>query len=66
MDYATRIKNLAPGYSPRHIEAYMRLPGGTLDALSPGRFKAEVDIAKACIDHGGPEAAERLALSYGL
>lgn len=64
--YRDRIKNLAPGHDPRHIEAFMRVEFGTLDHLGPDRFRAEVAIAVACIEEGGIEMAERLAKSYGL
>jgi hypothetical protein len=64
--YQTRIKELAPAYEARHIKAFMRLEFGTLDHLSPAKFKAEVEIACACIDEGGNVSAEALAKSFGL
>lgn len=54
------------GIDPRHVEAWMRLEHPTLDALSRERFRTEVEIAIACIDHDGDEASERLAQSFGL
>jgi len=64
--YRARIKELAPTYDPRHVEAYMRSEYGTLDALSPGHFDAEVRTAVLCINAGGTAMAEQLAQSYGL
>jgi len=54
------------GIDPRHIEGYMRLEHGTLDALSVGQFLHEVKICSECVQHGGINAAESLAQSYGL
>jgi hypothetical protein len=64
--YTARITALAPGYEPHHVEAYMRLGHSTLDHLSEQEFRAEIGIAKACIDEAGVAAAERLAASFGL
>lgn len=64
--YQAQIKKLAPSHDPRHIEAFMRSEHGTLDALSPSRFRAEVKIAAMCVDEGGKDMAERIAKSYGL
>lgn len=64
--YADLIKRLAPGYDPRHIEAFMRTQYGTLDHLSPRTFRREVALAVACIEEAGPEMAERVALSHGM
>jgi hypothetical protein len=63
--YSQQIKAIAPSYDPRHIEAYMRSEHSTLDALSPLRFRSEVQMACACVDQGGTVMAERLAKSYG-
>lgn len=63
--YQRQIAPLAPKYDPRQIEAYMRLECGTLDWLSPARFKKEIRIACQCID-ADPNGAEALAQSYGL
>ena len=54
------------GIDPRHVEAYMRLEHGTLDALSMSKFRKEVRISIACIKEGGEVGAESLAKSYGL
>jgi len=69
--YQEHIKELAPGYDPRHIEAFMRnaMEGshnGCLDHLSLAAFKAEITMAILCIKEGGLEFAERIAKSYGL
>ncbi len=64
--YAAIIAPLAPGYDPRHIEAYMRLQYGTLSHLSRDDFAREAKICMACVDTAGVEAAERCARSYGL
>lgn len=54
-------------YDPRHIEAFMRCAmNGTLDHLSPRRFREEVGAAAVEIDEAGPEMSEKLAKSYGL
>lgn len=55
-----------PDIRPHHVEAYMRLGFGTLDGLSPAAFRREVQIAVACVDQGGADAAEGLAESLGL
>lgn len=52
------------GYDPRHVEAWMRIEHGTLDALTRERFAAEVAIACDCID-ADPKGSESLAVSYG-
>ena len=64
--YKERIQALAPGFDPRHIEAFMRLEHSTLDGLSPEAFAHEVHVASVCVEFGGLTAAERLAESYGL
>jgi hypothetical protein len=64
--YADLIRELSPDHDPRHIEAYIRLEYGVLDHLSPERFALEASIAEACIKQGGLDAAEKLAVSYGL
>jgi hypothetical protein len=50
----------------RHVEAWMRLERGTLDALSPSQFRDEVKIALQCIEAGPLADSESLAQSYGL
>ena len=64
--YAARIQALEPHYDPRHIEAFMRLQYSTLDHLDAETFAYEVDLAVACIQEAGVEAAERAARSFGL
>lgn len=64
--YADRIAELAPDVDPAHVEAWMRLEYGTLDALSPARFAAEVSTALECIEHAGLDECDELAHSYGL
>ena len=54
------------GVDPRHVEAWMRLEHSTLDGLSRGRFRDEVEIAIACIRSGGIQASESLAQSFGM
>lgn len=66
MSYATKISELAPGYDPRHVEAYMRLGHPTLNGLSPEQFAAEVRVSVRCIAAEGREVAEELAASFGL
>lgn len=51
---------------PRHVEAYMRLKYDTLGGLDRRTFNREVRIAVACIQQGGREKAEALAISFGL
>ena len=64
--YRTRIQAIVPTYDPRHIEAYMRVEHSTLDGLSASRFRSEVHMARACVDQGGAEMAERVAKSFGF
>jgi hypothetical protein len=61
---AARIGRL--GYNARHVEAWMRLERGTLDALSRDAFAREVEEACRCIDATTTDESERLAASYGL
>jgi len=49
----------------RLVEGFMRLEYGTLDNLSPQKFKSEAKIGYACVQVD-PEAAKELATSYGL
>ena len=51
---------------PRHVEAWMRLEHGTLDALSAAAFRREVGLALACIEAAGSDDSEALAASYAL
>lgn len=54
------------GVEPRHVEAWMRLEHGTLDALGEPQFQEEVEIAAMCVKEAGAERSEGLAKSYGL
>ena len=54
------------GHDVRHVEAFLRLEHGTLDALSPAAFAREVAAAAACVDEAGPALSEDLATSHGL
>ena len=64
--YARIITPLAPGYDPRHIEAYIRVAHSTLDHLSVKDFAQEVEIAMMCVIQGGEAQAEATAQSFGL
>ena len=65
--YRDRIRTIVPIFlDPRHVEAFMRAEHGTLDGLSPERFRAEALLAGRCVMQAGGAAAEKLALSYGL
>ena len=50
----------------RHVEAWMRLERGTLDALSADQFRAEVEVALECIEASTTSESESLAESFGL
>ena len=50
----------------RHVEAYIRLEHGTLDALSMGDLVRETKIALDCLDADGCDLADDLAASFGL
>lgn len=63
--YHSIIEPLARGHDPRQIEAFMRCEHGTLDRLTPAKFRAEVNLAIQCI-MADPDGAERLAKSYGF
>ena len=63
--YQGQIEPLARGHDCRQIEAFMRCEHGTLDRLSPAKFRAEVNLAIQCI-MADPDGAERLAQSYGF
>ena len=54
------------GVDPRHVEGWMRVEHGTLDALSRRDFEREVAISISCIDASGVGESEKLALSYAL
>lgn len=53
------------GIDVRHVEAYMRLAYGTLDAIGPELWRMEVRLAVELIRQD-PAGAEDLARSYGL
>ena len=42
--YEKQIRQIAPSYDPRHVEAFMRSEHPTLDGLSPYRFRSEVPV----------------------
>jgi hypothetical protein len=52
--------------NPAHIEAWMRLEHGTLDALSARAFAREVAICVDLVDEAGLDRSDELAMSYGL
>lgn len=69
--YRTRIRETLAamgriGTNPAHVEAWMRLERGTLDALSPAQFRSEVKAAADCVDASTTETNESLAESYGI
>lgn len=64
--YRNIFLKLAPGYDPRHIEAYVRLEYATLNHLPMATLRREARIAMGCIDVDGKLAAEELAESFGL
>lgn len=51
---------------PRHVEGWMRIQHGTLDALSAEAFAVEVRICVDCVDEAGIDRSDELAQSYGL
>ena len=51
---------------PAHVEGYMRVAHGCLDALSPRQFADEVRASVDAVDEGGVDMADDLARSYGL
>lgn len=51
---------------PRHVEAWLRLEHGCLDAMSRQQFTDEVTIALECVAAGPLADSEALAISYGL
>ena len=54
------------GANTRHIEAWIRVGHGTLDALSREMFEEEVEMAIACMGNRPEAESESLARSYGL
>lgn len=53
-------------YDPHDVEAWMRVEHGTLDALIPAAFRAEVAAACACIDASPRDETAALRASFGL
>jgi hypothetical protein len=64
--YHDTFKKLAPGFDPRHIEAWIRTEYDTLDNMSPKELKVAVEFAKKQRNTEGPRMSEQLAKSYGL
>ena len=67
--YQEMIKEVAPNYDPRHIEAFMRCGHSTLDGLSREQFIKEVHFSARCVDEMNRclvDGAEELAQSFGL
>jgi hypothetical protein len=64
--YQKAITELAPHANARHVEAFMRLECGTLDALSEERFAYEVAAAAAAAAECPDNVLERIAESFGL
>jgi hypothetical protein len=64
--YQGTIKKIAPKCNARYIEAWLRLEFGTLDHLSPSRFRKEVKMAVECAKTATKKENEDLAKSYGL
>lgn len=61
-----RIAELAPGYDPRHVEAFLRAQEVRLDAPDDPYFLASVTLAMRDIDREGLNFAESLAQRLGL
>jgi len=51
---------------PRHVEAYIRLVGKTMDGLTEIQFRREISIGMSCIEVYGLVNAESCAKSFGL
>jgi len=66
MTYRERIAAIVPHVQPQIIEAWMRLEHGTLDALSPSRFRSSAEFAAMCAIEAGDEQNAALLRSYGL
>jgi hypothetical protein len=54
---------LPRAYDPRDVEAWMRI-GGAVDALSPDRFRAEVERAVGLIDGAYPSTTALMRAWY--
>jgi hypothetical protein len=64
--YRERIEKLAPGYDPAHVEAWMLVHNGILDALLPLEFEDAVLVACKCIDAVIVDQSDAIALRKGL
>lgn len=65
--YQSFIREIvAPRTNRRWVEAFMRLHNGCLDHLGRVGFIYEVRIAEACIEVGGDDLAEEIAVSMGM
>ena len=51
---------------PRHVLAYVMLPGQSLSEMSKRDWNREINIGIACVKEGGVNAAENCAKSFGL
>jgi hypothetical protein len=51
---------------PRHVLAYVMLPGQSLSGMSKRDWNREINIGIACVKEGGVNAAENCAKSFGL
>lgn len=61
-----RLAEIGSLADPRHVEGWMRLERGTLDALSPAEFATEVKAAAGCCADASTAMSEDLAQSFGL
>ena len=62
--YAKTIRKVDPTVNPIGVEASMRLQYGTLDHLSRGVFRGEIELAKAC-EREEPGFMRSTACSFG-
>jgi hypothetical protein len=62
---AALLRRGVVGLNPRHVEAYLRLKFGTLDALSDADLERELDEIIPTV-RADRNAAEALAQSLGL
>ena len=68
--YETKIRQTLArigriGADPIHVECWMRVEHGTLDALSPAAFEREVEIGADWAE-ADPGSTRLLARSYGF
>ena len=61
-----RLAEIGSLADPRHVEGWMRLEKGTLDALGPAEFATEVKAAAGCCADASTAMSEDLAQSFGL